>query len=362
MLKTLAFLNLCLIPAISASCSWRSQQPTPCDCLTKCGLAALPFYPPFMPPPSLPDGYGPCSGRFPDYYVDKGRVVGFPTMPFIGPPPPPAPFVGPAPIPPVIGGGYSSWKAGMGKLSHPLVLPLLHGNFSSEGGEKLEMHPSVVLVIDEKSSSNERRFILVDTGLSILKHTIIAGLLSHKVEPSMIDTIVITHTDTDTMGNLNLFPCAEVFSSNRIAKENYFLQQSTPTFDGNRSDLPFHKLYDNTELYLTPGYGLQDHSLIVSKLILNETDLSETNMAIRQFGMDDPEQRKLWQATRREIVCLADYIIPGHGMPFKVSEELKRLAACPKKRLEHTAQTPLSGTLRAEKRRKWRNYESRSNN
>lgn len=38
------------------------------------------------------------------------------------------------------------------------------------------MHPSVVLVIDEKSPNNhEHRFILVDTGLSIMKHSLVSG-------------------------------------------------------------------------------------------------------------------------------------------------------------------------------------------
>jgi hypothetical protein len=46
------------------------------------------------------------------------------------------------------------------------------------------------------------------------------------------------------------------------------------------------------------------------KLILNEGDLTN-NLAIREFATEDSEHRKLWQATRREIVCMADYIVPG---------------------------------------------------
>lgn len=46
----------------------------------------------------------------------------------------------------------------------------------------------------------------------------------------MIDTVIITHSDTDTMGNLNLFPCAQVYSLNRISKENLFIDQTPPNF------------------------------------------------------------------------------------------------------------------------------------
>lgn len=48
------------------------------------------------------------------------------------------------------------------------------------------------------------------------------------------------------------------------------------------------------------------------KLVLNEQDLSSSDSAMRAFGVEDGEHRKLWQATRREIVCLADFIIPGN--------------------------------------------------
>uniref|UniRef100_A0A914HAH6 Uncharacterized protein n=1 Tax=Globodera rostochiensis TaxID=31243 RepID=A0A914HAH6_GLORO len=140
------------------------------------------------------------------------------------------------------------------------------------------------------------------------------------------------------MGNLNLFPCAEIHSGIATFHANTLRPQSAPSFANNRSDLPFRSLSDNADLYLTPGISLQDQSLvvrrvhghgtvaIVGKLVLNEEDLTSSNSAIRAFGVEDSEHRKLWQATRREIVCLADFVIPGYGVPFKVNETLKRLA------------------------------------
>jgi hypothetical protein len=35
-------------------------------------------------------------------------------------------------------------------------------------------------------------------------------MLSNGIQLPQVDTVCITHADTDTMGNLNLFPCAEV--------------------------------------------------------------------------------------------------------------------------------------------------------
>jgi glyoxylase-like metal-dependent hydrolase (beta-lactamase superfamily II) len=45
--------------------------------------------------------------------------------------------------------------------------------------------------------------------ISINLKTLI-GMLSNGIQAPQVDTICITHPDTDTMGNLNLFPCAEV--------------------------------------------------------------------------------------------------------------------------------------------------------
>lgn len=39
------------------------------------------------------------------------------------------------------------------------------------------MHTTVVLVIDENSFTQERRFILIDTGLSSLKNLVLNGIL-----------------------------------------------------------------------------------------------------------------------------------------------------------------------------------------
>uniref|UniRef100_A0A915EJY6 Metallo-beta-lactamase domain-containing protein 1 n=1 Tax=Ditylenchus dipsaci TaxID=166011 RepID=A0A915EJY6_9BILA len=344
MLQITLFLLFSVCSSVHARSSWRpfNSLPSPCECFRKCGPH---MFMPYSPIPALPPPH--------HWSVEAQRSLGLPVSSgtFL-------PFLGHAPSP------YQD-------LQFPLVLPLIHGNFSNNDN-KLAMHPSVVLVIDRNASTNEKKFILVDTGLSLFKHNLVAALHSHRVDPSMIDTVVITHSDTDTMGNLNLFPCAEVLSSNRIAKENFFIQQKMPTFDGNRSDLPFHKLFENTELYLTPGFGLQDHSLIVrnvenhgtvaivGKLVLNETDLASSNMAIREFATDDVEQRKLWQATRREVVCLADYIIPGHGAPFKVSDELKSLAECHTKGTETTVTTTAPSLT--QKIKKWKIHKNKPQN
>ncbi|KAL3116013.1 hypothetical protein niasHT_007313 [Heterodera trifolii] len=233
--------------------------------------------------------------------------------------------------------GHKKRSNGTRTKTAPLVLPIVHGDFNwtkdgraknEANGQPMEMQPSVTLVIDHSSVDHRPKVLLVDTGLPSHRQAVLSG------------TVVTTHPDAHSMGNLNLFPCAEIHSGTATFRANVLRPQSAPSFENNRSELPFRPVSEHADLYLTPGISLQDQSLvvrgvkghgtvaIVGKLVLNEQDLSSSDSAMRAFGVEDGEHRKLWQATRREIVCLADFIIPGFGVPFKVSETLKRLAEC----------------------------------
>lgn len=135
-----------------------------------------------------------------------------------------------------------------------------------------------------------------------------------------MSTVVTTHPDAHSMGNLNLFPCAEVcldhlfsaypifalrFNSDPFRHRHFSCQYSPasvgpficnlfnlfafssvfggggnlkfwfvyPKFfkfalfslqkENNRSELPFRPVSDHADLYLTPGISLQDQSLVV---------------------------------------------------------------------------------------------------
>lgn len=69
------------------------------------------------------------------------------------------------------------WGPVVTRLEHPLVLPIMHGNFSHQSDGRVLMRPSVTLIIDEIASKGERHHILVDTGLSLYTQFIIDGEL-----------------------------------------------------------------------------------------------------------------------------------------------------------------------------------------
>ena len=90
---------------------------------------------------------------------------------------------------------------------------------------------SVVLVIDEKEATNERCYILIDTGLPFFKNTVLGGLASHGIRPSDITQLILTHTAVDTVGNLNLFPHTNIFIENKIVNRQFvYIQKTAPSF------------------------------------------------------------------------------------------------------------------------------------
>lgn len=88
---------------------------------------------------------------------------------------------------------------------------------------------SVTLIIDEKMATNERCYILVDTGLPIFKNTLIGGLAAHGIRLQDIQTLILTHPDVDAMGNLNLFPYTDILTENKIINRQFvYIQKSVP--------------------------------------------------------------------------------------------------------------------------------------
>ncbi len=96
---------------------------------------------------------------------------------------------------------------------------------------------------------------------------------------------------------------------------------------------------EDLEIIRTPGHTLTDVSLIVRNvpslgivafvgdLIMDETEA--TTQPAQEFVLQSVEQ---YNASRQTIACLSDYIMPGHGLMFKVNEAVMQQLApngCP---------------------------------
>ncbi|KAI6226187.1 Beta-lactamase-like domain-containing protein [Aphelenchoides fujianensis] len=215
----------------------------------------------------------------------------------------------------------------------PVIEPLTVGKFQLDNST-LRVSSTAVLITDEKKETGEICLILVDTGSANNRMELLAGLSSVGVLPEYVNNLVLTHLDLDTVGNLNLFPEANVYAGNRRAKGDLvFFPQVAPSFDQAQSGLPFTQLCDNTDIFLSPGFTNDDVSVvvrnvagygrvsIVGNLIVNEQD-AKTGDSVRRFAQS-PEHAALWEASRKEILSISDHLIPGYGPSFAVGDELK---------------------------------------
>jgi len=246
---------------------------------------------------------------------------------FFPPAPPPldqfVPVYLPMPDPSTLGGMNTG----------PTVIPIILGDLQMSA-DQYRFPSSVVLVRDGPNCD-----MVVDTGTALYKNTIVGGLAAHQIKLDAINNVILTHNDVDNMGNLNLFYGIRVLSGTKQwVRDTVFEQSTPPGFQRPGVQLPSRSICANTDLYQTPGYTVNDLTLVVrnvrdfgtiaitGNLFMNEADVSDRN--IWQRFSNDVQLRNIWETTRREILCLADYIIPGHGQTFRVSRQMKDSVRC----------------------------------
>ncbi|XP_019645509.1 PREDICTED: metallo-beta-lactamase domain-containing protein 1-like isoform X1 [Branchiostoma belcheri] len=165
-----------------------------------------------------------------------------------------------------------------------------------------------------------RHVILVDTGGPQDKGTLLQQLSSHGLTPRDVQYVVCTHGHVDHVGNLNLFPDATHIVSFDICKgdvytDHPFRQGAAYTIDEQVSVIP------------TPGHTGADVSVVV-KTATQGTVVIAGDLFEKEADLTDPS---LWQDVsenpsqqaegRRQVLAMADFIVPGHGAMFKVQKE-----------------------------------------
>ena len=162
--------------------------------------------------------------------------------------------------------------------------------------------------------------LIVDTGNPTDKNTILRALRKEKLEPNNIDYVICTHGHSDHVSNNNVFPQATFIVSYDISKGDEY------TFHNFAKQGPY-KIDDDIEIVYTPGHTKQDITVVLKTphgivsvtgdLFESEKDLSDDQLW-RQFS-EYPEEQ---QISRRKILEVSDYIVPGHGDIFEVKKSL----------------------------------------
>ncbi|KAG5314031.1 PREDICTED: metallo-beta-lactamase domain-containing protein 1 isoform X1 [Acromyrmex echinatior] len=204
------------------------------------------------------------------------------------------------------------------------VIVLFNGYSKNLGNGKMDANCTCTLIIGPK-------LIIVDTMTAWDREILIEALAQYNIEPKDIDYVVCTHSHSDHIGNNNLFTkaqhivgltvqCHTIFYENLISDKGY-------------------KLCSDVNVIATPGHTKEDVTVLVNttmdgeaKLIAITGDLFEKEEDILDphiwKSLGTPELLKTQSVMRSHIIDLADFIIPGHGSMFCVTDTMRKAVKC----------------------------------
>jgi len=181
----------------------------------------------------------------------------------------------------------------------PALFLLKSGSIErNEYGQILDARSSVTMII------NERHKIIVDSGLMGEEEPLCRALAELGVKPEEIDCIVNTHSHPDHCGNNHLFSKAKVL-----------------TAKGGDVIAP------GVWVLATPGHSMDSVSVVVEtktatlqmKTIVISGDALPT---LGNFKKKVPPalhvDYDLAVASMQRILALADFVVPGHDLPFSI--------------------------------------------
>ncbi len=172
----------------------------------------------------------------------------------------------------------------------------------SIGAEEEKTCPTITLVKDRDI------VIIVDPGVLESQQILIDKLKEEDLSVDDINIVCITHSHIDHYRNIGMFPGAKTLE--------YFGLWNKNTVENWKEQFT-----EDIRIIKTPGHNYDSITLLV------KTDKGLVAVCgdvfwKENFPKDDPyasDNEKL-QESRKKILELADYIIPGHGKIFKVEK------------------------------------------
>ncbi|MFA6215478.1 MAG: MBL fold metallo-hydrolase [Patescibacteria group bacterium] len=176
---------------------------------------------------------------------------------------------------------------------------LIQGFTSGDNGDG-ETCPTITLVRDQGI------IMVVDPGVLKSQSVLAEALKREGLDVTDVNLVFITHSHLDHYRNIGMFAEAKTVEYFGIWHQ------------GQCADLP-NQLSPAIKIIKTPGHNYDGLSLLV------KTDLGRVAVVGDVFWQEnspenDPyasDQGKL-EESRRKVLALADYVIPGHGPMFKV--------------------------------------------
>jgi len=202
------------------------------------------------------------------------------------------------------------------------VVVLFDGYSASLANERMNANCTCTLIKGPK-------LIIVDTMTAWDREKLIEALAQHNIQPSDIDYVVCTHSHADHIGNNNLFTNAEHIVGTTIQRGTIFYEDPLISAEG-------YELCLGVKVMGTPGHTVDSVTVLVeiikdgeAKLLAVTGDLFEKEEDIRTpsiwKSLGRRELSNVQSAMRFRIINLADFIIPGHGPLFHVTDTMREI-------------------------------------
>jgi glyoxylase-like metal-dependent hydrolase (beta-lactamase superfamily II) len=155
--------------------------------------------------------------------------------------------------------------------------------------------------------------IVVDPGMTDDPYAISKALKKHNLTPDDISFVAITHHHPDHTRHMGLFPKAALIDFwAKYENDKWY-------------DLPKngYQISPNVQTIPTPGHTKEDITILVKNVANIEKDKTVTVAICHLWwyeGRDDDRNAEDFNQlleSRKKILQIADYIIPGHGNYFK---------------------------------------------
>jgi glyoxylase-like metal-dependent hydrolase (beta-lactamase superfamily II) len=153
------------------------------------------------------------------------------------------------------------------------------------------------------------RVIVVDPGMVKSRSLILDPLERLGIGPDDVTHVFVSHHHLDHTVNIALFRQAEIVDFRTTRRDD---QVNPHQGEG-------YKLAPNTTVWVTPGHSPQDASLIVDTAEGRHafTHLwwrADRTPEVDPYSLDSDELAR----NRRRLLDGVDFVIPGHGEPFRV--------------------------------------------
>ena len=192
---------------------------------------------------------------------------------------------------------------------------LVEGDHTMLDDGKMKIGSTVTLIKTDKN-------IIVDTGSFLDKNKLIEALKKEGLTPTDINIVILTHLHLDHTVNTYLFDKANIFY--KLRGGDFAGLMGFPK-EGkiNRFELVDGvELAKDVSILSTPGHSEDCLSVVVNtsegKIVMagDAIDSKEfANLSIQPALYWNLEE---FNKSRKKILEIADYVIPGHGGMFKV--------------------------------------------